>query len=322
MARRASGVRPADYPPPFRDTEAISAPTDAPDERIDVGILIVGGGPGGLACAIRLGQLLEESPDVREPPRRRPRGGAREGETAGVASALRRRHEPPRDTEALRRPDDHRGDADLRTGPPRGRLPADEGRLGSHPAATHDDEPRQLGGVRLRARPISRGAGRGGRRDDPPRDDRAGAAARARPRGRRAHGRQGPGQGRRTSRELRARRRRDGEGDRPRGGHSGPSDERRDRPVRPSGAQPADLGARREGGLEGPEAARPDRAHDGLAAPQERPLRRVRRLVDLPDGRRPRLARVRRRPRVRRRRALWYTISCRSSRRTGSSARS
>ena len=66
MARRASGVRPADYPPPFRDTEAIAAPTDAPDERIDVGILIVGGGPGGLACAIRLGQLLEESPDVRE----------------------------------------------------------------------------------------------------------------------------------------------------------------------------------------------------------------------------------------------------------------
>jgi electron-transferring-flavoprotein dehydrogenase len=66
VVRRASGVRPADYPPPFRDTEAISAPTDAPDERIDVGILIVGGGPGGLACAIRLGQLLEESPDVRD----------------------------------------------------------------------------------------------------------------------------------------------------------------------------------------------------------------------------------------------------------------
>src|SRR5207342_2205806 len=66
VARRVSGVRPADYPPPFRDTEAIAAPTDAPDERIDVGILIVGGGPGGLACAIRLGQLLEESPDVRD----------------------------------------------------------------------------------------------------------------------------------------------------------------------------------------------------------------------------------------------------------------
>ena len=61
-----SGVRPADYPPPFSDAEVIGAPTDAPDERIDVGILIVGGGPGGLACAVRLGQLLEEHPEVRE----------------------------------------------------------------------------------------------------------------------------------------------------------------------------------------------------------------------------------------------------------------
>jgi len=61
-----SGVRPADYPPPFASAEAIGAPTDPPDERIDVGILIVGGGPGGLACAVRLGQLLEEHPEVRE----------------------------------------------------------------------------------------------------------------------------------------------------------------------------------------------------------------------------------------------------------------
>ncbi len=58
------GVRPADYPPPFSEAEAVGAPTDAPDERIDVGILIVGGGPGGLACAVRLGQLLEEHPEA------------------------------------------------------------------------------------------------------------------------------------------------------------------------------------------------------------------------------------------------------------------
>ena len=60
------GVRPADFPPPWSSAEAVGAPTDAPDERIDVGILIVGGGPGGLACAIRLGQLLEEHPGLRE----------------------------------------------------------------------------------------------------------------------------------------------------------------------------------------------------------------------------------------------------------------
>src|SRR5918994_7386310 len=61
-----SGVRPADPPPPFSTADALTAPTDPVDERIDVGILIVGGGPGGLACAIRLGQLLEEHPEMKE----------------------------------------------------------------------------------------------------------------------------------------------------------------------------------------------------------------------------------------------------------------
>ncbi len=59
-------ARPIDFPPAYGPTDAIGAPTDAPDERLEVGILVVGGGPGGLACAIRLGQLLEEHPDVRE----------------------------------------------------------------------------------------------------------------------------------------------------------------------------------------------------------------------------------------------------------------
>jgi electron-transferring-flavoprotein dehydrogenase len=46
--------------------EAIAAPTDPADERIEVGLLIVGAGPAGLACAIRFGQLLEESPETAE----------------------------------------------------------------------------------------------------------------------------------------------------------------------------------------------------------------------------------------------------------------
>ena len=59
-------ARPSEFPLPFGPIDAIAVPTDPPEERIEVGILIVGGGPGGLACAIRLGQLLEEHPEVRE----------------------------------------------------------------------------------------------------------------------------------------------------------------------------------------------------------------------------------------------------------------
>jgi len=59
-------VRASDYPPPFSAREFVTEPTDPVDERIEVGILIVGGGPAGLACAIRLGQLMAENPDVAE----------------------------------------------------------------------------------------------------------------------------------------------------------------------------------------------------------------------------------------------------------------
>ena len=56
--------RPSDYPPPFSTAEAVATPSD-PDP-IEVGLLIVGGGPAGLACAIRFCQLLEASPATAE----------------------------------------------------------------------------------------------------------------------------------------------------------------------------------------------------------------------------------------------------------------
>jgi electron-transferring-flavoprotein dehydrogenase len=51
-------VRPAE--------EFVGPPTDPAEERIEVGVAIVGGGPAGLACAIRIMQLLEGEPELAE----------------------------------------------------------------------------------------------------------------------------------------------------------------------------------------------------------------------------------------------------------------
>jgi electron-transferring-flavoprotein dehydrogenase len=46
--------------------EFVAEPEAAEDERIDVGVLFVGGGPAGLAGAIRMGQLLADDPATAE----------------------------------------------------------------------------------------------------------------------------------------------------------------------------------------------------------------------------------------------------------------
>ncbi|HEX2359271.1 MAG TPA: electron-transfer flavoprotein:ubiquinone oxidoreductase [Solirubrobacterales bacterium] len=58
---------PAEFPPPVNSAnEFVTGITDPEEERIEVGVAIVGGGPAGLACAVRLGQLLEAEPELAE----------------------------------------------------------------------------------------------------------------------------------------------------------------------------------------------------------------------------------------------------------------
>ena len=95
----AVGVAPKDYPPPFDAADYVGAPSD--EEAIEVGVAIVGGGPAGLACAIKLMQLLEDEPELTERLGEVPGGGDREGQGLRGAPAVGREHAPVGDAGAL-----------------------------------------------------------------------------------------------------------------------------------------------------------------------------------------------------------------------------
>src|ERR671922_2106264 len=60
-------VAPEEFPPPVSPAEEfIGPPTDPEEDRIEVGVAIIGGGPAGLACAIKMMQLLEHEPVLTE----------------------------------------------------------------------------------------------------------------------------------------------------------------------------------------------------------------------------------------------------------------
>jgi len=67
MSGKNGNVVPGSYPPPVDSPEEfIKRELDAEDERIDVGVAIVGGGTAGLACANRLLDLLADDPETLE----------------------------------------------------------------------------------------------------------------------------------------------------------------------------------------------------------------------------------------------------------------
>jgi electron-transferring-flavoprotein dehydrogenase len=66
-ASRDGAVAPAKFPPPVdSQREFIKRTVDGEDERIEVGVAIVGGGTAGLSCANRLLQLLADDPETLE----------------------------------------------------------------------------------------------------------------------------------------------------------------------------------------------------------------------------------------------------------------
>ena len=74
---------PIQFPPPVDSGKEFVTPTDPEDERIEVGVAIVGGGPAGLACAIRLTQLLAGGRDAAGVAGRGAGGAGREGQGPG-----------------------------------------------------------------------------------------------------------------------------------------------------------------------------------------------------------------------------------------------
>src|ERR1700754_3748998 len=67
MSSHNGAVAPSEFPPPVDSVkEFIKRELDSEDERIEVGVAIVGGGTAGLACANRLLQLLAEDEALME----------------------------------------------------------------------------------------------------------------------------------------------------------------------------------------------------------------------------------------------------------------
>ena len=278
-------MKPADHPPPFDPADYVTPPTDPADEQIEVGVLIVGAGPAGLACAIRLGQLLEEQPEL----------AARLGDVP--VAVLEKGKQPgshllsgavvnPRGLQRL-----FRGRKRLDELPFLGVVehesvyfltPNHAVRLVTPP--TMKNQRNYVASLSQLGRWLGEQAEEAGATILPETagykllvSDGRVLGVRTGDKGRGRNGEElanfEPGSDIRARVTVLAE------------GTQGPSDGSRARALRAPGREPAGLGARRQGGVEGREAPRPRHPHPGLAAAAEGPLPRVRGLLHLPDGR-------------------------------------
>ena len=256
--------------------------------------------PPGLACAIRLMQLLEDEPELAETLGEVPVAVIEKGKVAGRAPAVGREHAPVGDAGAVP------GPGPSPSGPSYREVDKDAVYLlteaerdPAEAAAAQLPQPRQLRHLGRAARPLPGREGRGGGRLHPRRDRGRQAAGRG-PRsstgvrsGDKGRGRDGEELG-----ELRARLGRDRQGDRARRGHAGPPHRRRDGLLRPRlrGPQRWELGVKEVWEVQKPL----DRVIHTMGWPLRKGAQvpRVRRQLHLPDGRGQGLHRLRRRARL------------------------
>ena len=297
-------VRPADFPPPFDWREAIAEPSEPADERIDVGVLIVGAGPAGLACAIRLGQLLEDEPEVAERLGDVPFAVLEKGKQVG-AHLLSGAVVNPRSLRTLFR--ERKRVAEM---PFYGEVKLESVYyLTRHQAMripappTMKNHHNQVASLSRLGRWLGEEAEAAGATILPETAATKLLVEHGRVRGVRT-GDKGRGRNGEPLAELRAGLRDRRARHRPLRGDAGPPHRRRAQALRARERQPAGVGARRQGGLEGGAPARPRDPHDGLAAAEQPALSRVRRFVHLSARRRHGHDRDGRRARLPRRRAL------------------
>ena len=179
MSSSHGPAAPIDYPPPVDVIgEFVKRGLDGEDERIDVGVAIVGGGTAGLACANRLLQLLADDEALTERLGEVPVAVIEKAKTCGghnLSGAVMRPGPlqelfPDLSREDWRRERFAFGEV---TKESVYLLPtAKHQAVGADPVRAELQEPRQRGDLGLGAGPLPAGPGRGGRRVRADRDRR------------------------------------------------------------------------------------------------------------------------------------------------------